>query len=299
MTTTLPAIRKRRLCVNHIELYVAEAGPQDAESLLVFLHGFPESWHSWRHQLTAFSDSHLCVAPDLRGYGQSDKPARGYDLDTLALDVLDLIGHYGQPQVTLVAHDWGGAIAWHLARQHPGAIDRLVVLNCPPVETLAYHILTSARQLRRSSYMFYFQLPHLPEQRLTANGAIMIEKAFYAGARRRDRFTSEDMEHYKSNALEPHVVSTMLAYYRTAMRHLLNPLQLWRLARVAKTPIEVPTLVLWGREDPFLGIDMTRNLDRVCRGPLTVRYIEDCGHWTQQEAPEEVNGALNHFLSQT
>ncbi len=279
-------VRHETVKANGIEFHVAATGDPKAP-LLLMLHGFPECWYSWRHQLEAFADRFHCVAPDLRGYGDSEKPKSGYDLATLSQDAAELIRALGYEEAFVAGHDWGGAITWDLVRRHPDVVKKYAVLNCPPSEILLREVMTSFRQLRRSWYIFFFQLPFFPERRLTKKEGAIIPRVFLSGATRRDAFHREELNVFREAILKPGAVKGALSYYRSARKRTPLP----------DEPIRVPGLLLWGKDDPFLGIEMTHKLEPLVEAPLSIQYIDQCGHWTQQEAPEEVNDALGKFFS--
>jgi pimeloyl-ACP methyl ester carboxylesterase len=277
------------VAANGVRFHVVAEGPEEAP-LLLCLHGFPELWYSWRHVLARLSKRFRVVAPDLRGYGESDKPPSGYDAATLARDVRELVGALGRSRCFLVGHDWGGVVAYETAMRHPECVERLIILNAPHPATFARALLTNPRQLLRSWYIFLFQVPGLPERLLAAGDGRAIERAFdnVPG------ITDEDRQVYRKAMLRPGALEKALEYYRVAFRHALSPRRLFaRLPRIV-----APTLVLWGEEDPALGSELTHGMERLFEGPLTVRYLPGVGHWTQQEAPEEVCRAIGSFLSE-
>lgn len=280
---------------NGLRFHVARRRPPGgARELMLMMHGFPESWYSWRHQLRAFGDRYDCAAPDLRGYGATERPATGYDLDTLAADGAELIAALGYERAVVVGHDWGGAVAWQLAASYPQRVSRLIVLNCPPADVLARSLVTRPRQLRRSLYMFYFQLPRA-ERVLAADDGRRIARMFRLAARRQEQLSDADIEMFVREMLRPGALRAGLSYYRQAFRGLLRrPLALLRRSDVA---LPMPGLVIWGRDDPALGSELTHGLERRFCAPLTIRFIDNCGHWTQQEAPDEVNSAIEAFVA--
>ncbi|GIW70740.1 MAG: epoxide hydrolase [Planctomycetota bacterium] len=300
-STSTAAIRHSYVQANGIRFHLALAGEdRPAAPLVLMLHGFPECWYSWRHQLAALGAHALCAAPDLRGYGETDKPRRGYDLDTLAADAAALIRALGRERAVVVGHDWGGAIALHLAERHPEHIERLCLLNAVAADDLAAAIFRRPAQLRRSWYILSFALPLLPERRLSRQECAIVPRILLAGARRREAFTREDLEVFRRALARPGAVRAALAYYRTGMvQQLRRPWRLWRLVlrpAAAIRPLAVPGLVLWGRDDPFLGVELLDDLRARFAGPLTIRLLERCGHWTQQEAAAEVNRELQAFV---
>ena len=187
--------RHRRLAGAGVRLHaveVAGGAEQGARPLMLFLHGFPEFWYSWRHQLRAFADDYYVVAPDMRGYNQSDKPRgrRAYRLDVLVEDVRALIEDLGYERCVLVGHDWGGAVAWQFAYTYPEMLERLVVMNLPhPVRF--YEGLSTLAQLRRSWYILFFQLPWLPEKVLSRRDFRPIAGVFASQAKNPAAFTQQ------------------------------------------------------------------------------------------------------------
>ena len=262
------------------------------DKLALLLHGFPECAYSWRHQIGALAQLGYRVwAPNLRGYGKSDRPLSiaQYALEELAQDVADLIEASGSRSVALVGHDWGGAVAWTFAAYHPAKLERLVIMNAPhPV--LLRRGLRSLEQLRKSWYMVFFQLPGLPEKLLSLGDFAAIGRAFKGNAVHKERFTDEDLEVFKRNAAEPGALSAMINYYRALPRALL-------LGTGRGLPkIETKTLLIWGEQDIALGKELTYGTDAFVRD-LTVRYIADASHWVQQDRPNAVNAMLAAFLS--
>lgn len=280
-----------------LTLHVASHGPVDGR-LVVFLHGFPEFWWSWRHQLRALGDAgFLAVAPDLRGYGDSDKPdprRGGYDIATLAEDIALLIttlhserGH--AESAIVVAHDWGGAIAWALAAMHPQVVQRLVILNAPHPLAFRRSLWRHPSQLFKSWYMLMFQIPGLTERWIAKDPVTAMARSFLGAAGKRSAFARGDFAVYGERIGRPGVAQAALAYYRSIPKFLA-------LTDPLARPIECPVLTLWGRKDPALGDFLAPDAQRWCSGPFEVRYFADAGHWLQQEEPEAVNAALLEFL---
>lgn len=261
-------------------------GPARAAPIVLCLHGFPELAVSWRAQLAGLGDRYRVVAPDMRGYGGTDAPARvaDYRMEHLYRDVVELIDVLGGEPVHLVGHDWGGAVAWEVAQRAPARLRTLSALNCPPAAMLVREVLTNPRQLVRSWYMFVFQVPRLPEWLLGRDPGRSVRMAFHQLAVRREVFTDEVLAPYVRQLRERGLPG--INYYRAALRPPAAP-----------APVAVPTRLVWGLGDPALGpwfAEPARyqayasDFDRV--------VIEDAGHWVQQEAPERVNAALvEHF----
>lgn len=266
------------------------------EKFALLLHGFPESKHSWRFQLPLLAELGYTVwAPNLRGYGHSSRPGKvaDYRLDHLLDDVSGLIdaaaarGHKGP--VTLMSHDWGGVIGWTYALTAPRPIERFIVMNLPHPHLFLKNGRTLA-QLKRSWYVFFFQIPGVPEMLFKARGGDAIGKAFYNMAIDKSRFPQEVLAHYRENALLPGAMRAMINYYRANFRH--NPYQhVW-----AEPPkLDIPTLMIWGEEDSALGKELTYGTEELV-SDLTIRYLPEVSHWVQQEAPETVNAMIKAWL---
>lgn len=272
--------------VNGINLHILEAGPQDAP-LVLLLHGFPEYSYSWRYQLANLSDRYHLVAPDLRGYNLSDKPRHGYDLATLCNDVRGLIEAFGARQADIIGHDWGGGIAWAFAIRDPDYTRRLAILNAPHAAAMQRE-LRNPRQLRRSSYMAFFQLRGIAERAIERDNYAMIWRTFRAADRARSWLSDADIQRYVDAIARPGALSAALEYYRqlpNAFQHI-SPLRV----------ITATTLVLWGERDPYLGPELVDDLDLWVRD-LQIRRFPTAGHWLNQQEPERVNTALRAFLA--
>ncbi len=258
--------------------------------LVLFLHGFPEFWYSWRHQIEAFSNSYKVVALDLRGYNLSDKPKErsAYVLSKLTADVKGVIQALGYDQCILIGHDWGGAIAWSFAYQYPELLSKLIVLNLPHPAKLLEGLQTP-QQLLRSWYILLFQLPKLPEHLLKANNYSAIRSLFKDQAINPNTFTEKDLDAYVAAAAQPNALTSMLNYYR----NLRQPNEWLNQSRgILKTP----TLMIWGENDTALGKELTYGTEQYVES-LEIRYIPNCSHWVQQEQPEQVNQYIRQFLS--
>jgi pimeloyl-ACP methyl ester carboxylesterase len=268
---------------------VATHGAGDRLALL--LHGFPESAHSYRYQVGLLTRLGYRVwAPNMRGYGKTDKPRgrRAYTLPQLAQDVTDLIDASGARSVALVGHDWGGAVAWYYAQQRARPLERLVVMNCPHPARFAEG-LRSPAQLRRSSYMLFFQLPWLPEYVIRRNDYAVFDAVGRGWAVHKENIRPADVAVTRDAASQPGALTSMLHYYRAM------PFSLGASSRAARGKIDVPTLLIWGERDRALGKELSRGTDRFVSN-LTVHYLPDASHWVQQDDPDGVNQALESFL---
>lgn len=277
---------------NHIRLHCVMQGEGE---LVILLHGFPEFWYSWRYQIPVLARRFKVVVPDLRGYNDSDKPETGYDLNTLSADIRGLIESLGYSRAHIVGHDWGGLVAWQLAQRFPHYLNRLVVLNAPHPQRLAEELVSNLDQLRRSWYMFAFQVPGLPEWLIQQNLKSFVQDVFRGQAVRKGAFTAEDTQLYEVALQKPGVLAAALNCYR----QLLSPANLWRYWRRSPEPVTVPTLVLWGEEDTLLSTKLTEGLENLIKAPFKLKFVPDCGHWIQQEAPQTVNRELLSFLRPT
>ena len=275
-----------------LRIRVARAGKGP---LMVMIHGFPESWYSWRHQLRAFANSYECIAPEMRGYGQTDAPVgiSNYTLEKLLDDVAGMIGCVGHKTAIVVGHDWGGAVAWGLALTRPGLIDRLVVMNCPHLAVFRRHLLgLDVRQLARSWYILFFQLPIIPDALLRAGNFVALRRAIRRTTVQKDAFTDADMDRMLAVfADRRYSMTAAINYYRAAFRTLVFGPIPW-----LNNTISTPTLLLWGEQDRFLRKELTFDMDHLFHA-LVIRYIPDSGHWVQQEKPDLVNRYMREFLA--
>lgn len=281
-----PGWREDVRTVNGLDLHVVEAG-EPGDPLLVLLHGFPEFWWGWRHQITPFAQAgYHVVVPDLRGYNLSSAPQEvaDYDLETLSQDVVGLADAYGAARFDLVGHDWGAVISWSVASRHPDRIGRLVILDGPHPATLLRSVLTHPAQAFRSAYAGLFQLPWVPEMALRAFGFAGL-RASMQRTSRLGTFAAEDLDRYADAWARPGSLTAMLNYYRALGRHRAST-----PARIAPT-----TLVLWGEDDPFLGGHVAEQaLEHCDDGQLVI--VEDATHWLHLEEPEQVNAEILRFL---
>jgi pimeloyl-ACP methyl ester carboxylesterase len=294
MVGPLPGIARRTLQTRTLAFHVAEAGPVDAPIVLL-LHGFPEFWYSWRHQLLGLSDTFRVVAPDLRGYGGSDKQGP-YDLETLCADVAAIVqalGHErGQPdlRVTLVGHDWGGVIAWATAVLHPQVVERLAICNAPHPLGFLDSLWRHPRQIARSWYIGLFQVPGLMEHLFRRDPQGMLARMLQGAAGRKGVFPPDEIQLFAEALLLPGTLEAALGYYRALPGSIRKIKQL-------QGKIDAPVLVLWGRKDPALGPELVDAARRYVTGPLIVQWFADAGHWLQQEEPEAVTVALASFAA--
>ncbi|MGI9093306.1 MAG: alpha/beta fold hydrolase [Mycobacteriales bacterium] len=277
---------------NGIRLHVVEAG---TGPLVLLLHGFPEFWWAWRHQLTALADAGLrVVASDLRGYGGTDKPPRGYDGFTLTGDIAGLVRALGERDAMLVGADWGGLLAWVAATAHPRVVRRLAVIGMPHPLRLRAALVGDAAQLRATRHAMTFQAPRYPESQLTRDDAAYVGRLLrdWSGpAWRRTADFAIACQRYRAAMQIPAVAHSALEYYRWMMRSQLRP-DGYRFRKLMSTPVTVPTLQLHGADDPNILSRSAQGSGRYVAAPYQWRAIEGCGHFPAEEAPDVVSGEL-------
>ncbi len=257
--------------------------------LMLMLHGFPEFWYSWRHQIPEFAQYYKVVALDMRGYNDSDKPKEtsAYTINELVKDVEGVIRGLGYDKCVLVAHDWGGAIAWNFAYTHSYMVDKLIILNLPHPVKFAEGLRTP-QQLLRSWYIFLFQLPFLPEFLIQSGDYQPLEVAFKGMAVNKSTFTQADIDAYKDAAAKRGALTAMVNYYRNIFQpQFFN--KTWGI-------LEVPTLMIWGESDTALGKELSYGTEAYVRD-FQIKYIPNCSHWVQQEQPQLVNQYMRDFLN--
>lgn len=263
--------------VGDLSFHLYEDGPRDGP-LTILLHGFPESGRAWRKISRQLGErGHRVVAPDMRGYGGSDAPAgiAAYALDRLVGDVVGLADALGAETFTLVGHDWGGIIAWAVAARHPTRLRRLVILNAPHLDTVARALRRHPRQILRSLYVGFFQLPRLPEAMLGMFRFRALRRAL-SQTSRPGTFTAADLDGYVAEWMRPGRLTAMINYYRAL-----------RIPHAALGRITVPTLILWGMKDRFLGAHLADAGAAMCDDARIVRFA-DCTHWVQHEEPRRI-----------
>lgn len=274
---------------NGINLHYVSQGEGQ---LMLMLHGFPEFWYSWRYQISEFARDYRVVAIDLRGYNDSDKPKdiEAYQMSELVKDIKGVIEGLGYQNCILVGHDWGGAIAWSFAYAYPKMVEKLIVLNLPHPAKFAQG-LGSPKQLIKSWYIFFFQIPLLPELMIQLNDYQLIASAFTDMAIDKSAFTQTDLEAYKDAAAKRGALTAMLNYYRNIFDNsfLTSDRQEWQM-------LDLPTLMIWGEKDTALGKELSYGTDEYV-SDFQIKYIPDCSHWVQQEQPELVNQYMREFLA--
>ena len=286
------------MSANGIRLHVAECGEGP---LVVLLHGFPEFWYAWRHQLVGLAErGYRAVAVDLRGYGDSDKPPRGYDLWTLAGDAAGLVPALGESRAALVGHGWGGVVGWTVAALHPRRLSALVAVGAPHPLAIRRAVLRDPRgQGRAVSAVAGFQLPRLPERALRVDDGARVEGILrgWAGAEwvATDDFTVA-AAHYRSAIRVPGVAHCSMEYYRWAVRSRLRA-EGRRFGGAVARPAEVPVLGLHGADDPWL-LSGTAAASTPWAGERhTLEVWPGVGHFPHEERPAALTDRVAAFLS--
>ncbi|KAB1074754.1 alpha/beta fold hydrolase [Methylobacterium planeticum] len=283
-------ITTRTIEANGLRFAVDEAG--SGPDIALCLHGFPESRFSWRHQLPVLAElGWHAVAPDMRGYGGSDRPGglAAYRMEHLVADTAGLFEAFGARRRLLVGHDWGAFVAWNVAIGRRLPLDGLVVMNVPHPTIFRRVLRRSWRQRVRSLYVAFFQIPRLPEWVLTRDAAAAVGRAFTGMAVDKSAFPDSVLDHYRDNAVKPGAMTAMLNYYRANLRGLAET--------GAGPPIDIPVLMVWGEEDTALGLELTEGYGPLVRD-FTLRRLPGVSHWVQQEAPGRVNAVLAEWLAE-
>lgn len=276
--------------VNNIQLHYVEEGTGE---LVILLHGFPEFWHGWRNQIAVLAKKYRVVAPDMRGYNLSDKPANvsDYNMNLLAKDIAELIKALGEEKALVVGHDWGAAVAWGVAALHPEVVKKLAILNVPhPSEMKRALMSFNFSQLKKSWYIFFFQLPFLPERIIGTER--FFKRTFESMSMNKNAFTEEDVKKYVEAYQQPGMTKATIAYYRAAFREIFSS-----KAKVHYPKIKAPVLMLWGEHDKALGKELTFNTKNYCENECEIIYDSTSGHFIQHDNPELVNRSLLHFFS--
>ncbi|MBM7368394.1 alpha/beta fold hydrolase [Gordonia hydrophobica] len=268
--------------------------------LVLLLHGFGEFWWSWRNQLEALTDAgYRAVAVDLRGYGDSDKPPRGYDGWTLAGDTHALIRALGHSTAALVGHADGGLVCWATATLHPAVVSRVAVLSSPHPRALKHGVLRNAEE--RSAFLGPFlhnQLPRLGERRLTVDDGAFIAEYFRERSGAAWRQTDDFAEAVSRNRMAiqiPGVAHCSLEYRRWAFRSQFRT-DGWRFMDLMNKRLRIPVLAVRGRDDAYI-LDSVMAGSRRWASTMDYRMVSGAGHFAHQEKPDEFNALLLELLS--
>ncbi|MFP3359079.1 alpha/beta hydrolase [Planococcus sp. SIMBA_143] len=274
---------------NGIRLHAAVAGPEDGE-LVVLLHGFPEFSYGFHHQMEELAASGYRVAvPDQRGYHLSDKPEQieDYTINKLSDDIAGLIEAFGETSAIVIGHDWGGAVAWHLAASKPEYVKKLIAINIPHPTAMPRVFMKNPLQWLKSSYMAFFQLPEVPEKLMAANDFESMKQAM-KGTARPDAFTDQELERYKDAWSQPGALTGMLNWYRAIRKG--------SLLQMPKAPLRMPVRIIWGLGDQFLSPMLATESLKFCENAELV-WVGEATHWVHHEQPEIVNRLIKEFLT--
>ena len=288
--------------VNGVRLHYVRTG---TGPLIVFVHGFPEFWYEWKHQLTEFGRDHLAVAPDMRGYNLSSKPTAltEYQMPKLVEDLRaltnDILRATGGTRFTLVGHDWGGVVAWVFAAQHPEMLDKLVIVNAPHPTIFGRLLREDPDQQKASQYMLMFRSPEA-EATLSQNGYERLTASVLGAGLKAGSVTEEDRKEYLSAWSQPGALTGGLNYYRAAElgppRTGDVPSQEAAPSAASSLVVRVPTLVIWGEKDTALLTANLTGLDQVV-STLTIKRIPEGTHWVVRENAAEVNRLIREYLA--
>jgi pimeloyl-ACP methyl ester carboxylesterase len=270
-----------------IELHAVAAGPPDGP-VVVLLHGFPEFWYSWHQQIEPLASAGFrVVVPDQRGYNKSSKPRRAasYALSQLTSDVLAIADQLGQEHIFLAGHDWGAAVAWSVALLHPRRIAKLAILNVAHPSVMRRYLYTNRHQLRRSWYMFFFQLPWLPEAAFSAFNFRLGIRSLVRSSRP-NTFSREDLARYRVAWSQPGALTATINWYRAAFRYR---------SKFPDSTVRVPTRILWGERDAFLLSEMAHDSLQYCDSAELYTFA-NASHWLQHEEPARVSELLIDFF---
>lgn len=271
---------------NGVNLHVVQAGPKDGE-LVILLHGFPDFWYGWHKQIDFLAEQGYCVwAPDQRGYNISEKPngIAAYNLNELAADVIGLIDAAGRESAILVGHDLGAGVGWWMACKYPERLSKMVILNVPHHNVFQHELSSNPSQMLKSWYFLFFQLPIIPE---TLIG--LLSAAFARGMQASARpgaFTDTDMVEYQKAWGQPGARTSMINWYRAVVQ---------KIPKFPDPRIKIPTLILWGKKDPYLVSEMAQDSLKYCDDGKLI-YFDEATHWIQHDEPDRVNQLMLEFF---
>ncbi len=287
-------MKSQFITTNNINLHVMTDGPENGTAVIL-LHGFPEFHYGWKNQIPALVQTGFrVIVPDQRGYNLSDKPGgiSAYDVDILAKDIVGLFDHFGIQKAKLIGHDWGAAVAWIVAINHPERLEKLAILNVPHPDVMADFVLNNPAQRKKSWYVYFFQIPWFVEWILSKNNFEYLARMLRRSGRK-NTFTEADIVEYKKAWSQNGAVTGMLNWYRAAMRRGLR--STLKRKKASARRVHVPTMMLWGKRDIALSFEMAQpSIDLCDQGELT--FFDKSTHWVQHDASVEVNQKLIEFM---
>jgi pimeloyl-ACP methyl ester carboxylesterase len=288
-------LEKQFVDLGDVTLHVVMAGPKEGKALIL-LHGFPEFWFCWRKQIPYLAEKGFrVIVPDQRGYNLSDKPKKiaDYKIGLLAQDVVNLASALGYERFHLVGHDWGAAVAWWTALLFPERLHKLAILNVPFPSVMNQELMQGNwRQLLKSWYIFYFQIPFLPEWSMSVDDFAPLVRAMIASGKE-GSFTPEEMEAYKRAWAQPSALRSMVNWYRAAGQSATDS----QAASSRQAQIIPKMLILWGEQDKFLGKELAEKSLEVCRDGRVIFY-PNATHWLQIDEVDAVNQELEAFFGE-
>jgi len=296
MSRGVGRIVEQRVRANGIKFNVA--GSADGGSPpVVFLHGFPESWIAWRQVMESLPGVRA-YAPDLRGYGRSERPLEGYDVWTLIEDVRALIEELQLDRPVLVGNDWGGALVWMFGHRHSELVRRLVVVNCTHPKTLVHAVIQFEHlQTFRIPWVPVFQLPKFPEWFLTTKtGRRLLRLSFTIREGRKGTMDRGLVDELVTNFQRPADMHGPVEYYREMVRIQLHKNGRDRLAELYSKPIGVPTTLVWGMKDEALSSDVAQKSHLAAGRDVEWRPLPGIGHFVALEAPELLTSEIQRVV---
>jgi pimeloyl-ACP methyl ester carboxylesterase len=292
-----PMLKHAYAEVNGVRLHYVTAGKG---KLIMFVHGFSEFWYEWKNQLAEFGRNYLAVAPDMHGYNLSAKPAEvdQYQMKYLVEDLRALAEKLGHKKFIMVAHDWGGAVAWAFAIAHPDYLEKLIIFNAPHPGVFQRELRENPAQQKASQYMLVFRSAQA-EQILSANNCATLVQAVLGEGLKTGVFTEADKQAYIEAWSQPGALTGGLNYYRAARvgppaggdKQAPN-----FAAGLSSLEVKVPTLVIWGEKDSALLTGNLEGLDKLVPS-LTIKRIPDGTHWVIHEQPALINEYIREFIS--
>ena len=287
--------------LSDIRIHYAYAGKTDhTKPLLLCLHGFPEFWRTWQHQLRTLAKEYFVVAPDLRGYNLSakPKPLAAYSINHLVNDALELVSHLGYQTFFLAGHDWGGNIAWTLASQHPEQVKKLTIINSPHPRIFQKLLGTNPQQIQASSYFLKF-LDDAAEEKLSRNNFDLLWRFGFSELVEKEVFNSEDFIAHQAAWSQPGCITAMLALYREARFHVAELTEVpvnFPIDHLPANYIDIPTQVIWGMDDTALTPACLDGMEEYV-SDLKILPIANAGHGIIHEYPDLISQHLSQFFT--
>jgi len=289
----LSKLHFERVKTNGIYLNVISTGPTNGP-LLVLLHGFPETaLLSWSSQFEAFAQAgYHVIAPDQRGYNTSDKPEgiSSYVTDELVADIIGLFDHYKAQEAFVVGHDWGSVVAWQLGIRHSDRVKKIAVLNVPHPLVFLKYVRSHVSQALKSWYIFFFQLPYVPEFVFTRENCRVGRSMLATSSVEGHTFSPDLIPRYLQGWTEKNAMSSMINWYRAAVQ-----IESLKTPDPERIVVRSPTLVIWGKKDTALEAEMADLSVKLCENGRAV-YFEDATHWVQHDKPVEVATHIIDFF---